>query len=163
MTRRRFRGTVAYLTDVDVTGLIRWVSGIPFDEWHQQRPLDDGLLRPAMMTDLAWHGFGDMARPVVEDVMRVLPDCETHQWMLSVVMPGHAIEKHRDSQSPDWFCRVHVPLTSNERSQFIVGGVQYYMAIGHAYMVNTEAEHEVQNNGSVPRIHFMFDVRNKNP
>lgn len=150
---------VAYLASVDVADLSTWVGGIAFADWHQQKPLGDGQLRPAMMTDPAWHGFGDAAAPVVSAVMALFPGCTAHQVMLSVVMPGHAIEPHRDEQPPDWVCRVHVPLTSNPESRFIVDGEAHRLEVGSAYAVNTRAKHAVTNDGATPRTHLMMDVR----
>lgn len=155
----RFAGTCEPFTPVDAAGLVSWIGGIPFEDWPQQHRLDDGQIRPAMATDLSWHGFGEIAAPVVASVMALLPSCEAHQQMVSVVMPGHDIPPHRDSQAPTWRCRVHVPLTSNDRSLFLVGGVAHSLKVGMAYRVNTEAEHAVVNDGNTPRIHFMFDVR----
>lgn len=154
----RFSGNMEAFASVDVAGLVSWICGIDFSEWNQQRKIDDQL-RPAMMTDHAWRGFKAMTDPVVATLMGSFPDyCEDTR-MLSVVMPGHSIEPHCDWQSPKWICRVHVPLTTNDKSKFIVGGIDHRMMVGNAYRVNTEIEHSVTNDGDTPRIHFMFDVR----
>lgn len=155
----RFVGSVEYLADVDIGKVAAWIAAIPFEDWHQQHRLADGQIRPAMMTDLGWHGFGAMVAPIVESLMGHFPGCTPDQRMLSVVMPGHSIEPHTDSQPPNWICRVHVPLTSNPESRFIVGGDAHHLEPGHAYKVNTLAVHSVENDGTMPRTHFMFDVR----
>jgi len=155
----RFSGSVEPLADIYVGALVEWITSIPFEDWHQQHRLADGQLRPAMMTDPAWHDFGAMVAPVVDALMGRFPGCKPDQPMLSVVMPGHAIEPHTDSQPSSWICRVHVPLTSNPESRFVVGGEAHQMEPGRAYKVNTEAVHSVENAGPTPRIHFMFDVR----
>lgn len=140
--------------------MAEWISAIPFEDWSQQHRLADGQIRPSMMTDLSWHGFGDACSPVVRAIrQKCFPNCDVYQRMLSVVMPGHVIEPHRDHQAPYWLCRVHVPLTTNEQSEFIVDGQSHRMDVGMAYRVNTLAEHSVVNAGAAPRIHFMFDVR----
>jgi hypothetical protein len=112
-----------------------------------------------MVNDLDWHGFGAVTDPMVAALMRYFPGCVADTRMLSVVMPGHAIEPHCDAQPTQWLCRVHVPLTSNPQSAFVVGGQAHHLAVGWAYRVNTEAEHSVRNDGDAPRIHFMFDVK----
>lgn len=157
----RFNGSVEPFARCNAADLALWISGISFEDWHQQARLSDGQIRPAMMTDLGWHGFGNRSQPIVAELMAHFPGCEAHQLMLSVVMPGHSIELHRDQQAPVWICRVHVPLTTNSRSMFIVDGMSRPMAVGTAYKVNTLAEHSVTNDGKCPRIHFMFDVRGK--
>lgn len=147
------------LATVDVAGLVAWITAIDFAEWPQQHRLADGLIRPMMVTDHGWHGFGAEIEPMVQQLLGHFPGCISDQEMLSVVMPGHEIEPHTDGQPPHWLCRVHVPLVSNERSEFIVGGVAHRLVPGTAYRVNTEAVHAVTNRGDTPRIHFMFDVR----
>lgn len=153
---RRFTGAVAWLASIDIADLSAWLLPIPFEDWPQQSLRE---LKPAMVNDPEWHGFGAQAAPTVATLMGHFPGCKATQPMLSVVMPGHAIEPHVDHQGPKWLCRVHVPLTTNPRSFFIVGGSHHLLAPGHAYRVNTEAEHAVTNGGISPRIHFMFDVQ----
>lgn len=154
----RFTGTCEKLADVNIDSLVAWVIAIPFEDWHQQARLADGLIRPMMMTDLDWHDFGLHTDAVVAKLMEHFPGCSAYQRMLSVVMPGHSIAPHRDEQRPSWLCRIHVPLTSNRHSKFIVEGDGHKLTPGSAYRVNTEAVHAVTNDGDTPRTHFMFDV-----
>lgn len=156
----RFAGTCEPLGQADVADLVSWITNIDFAEWPQQHKLPDGQLRPSMISDLEWHKFGLTTDKLVADLIRTyFTGSEPYQRMLSVVMPGHSIEPHKDCQASYWRCRVHVPLTSNDKSSFIVGGVAHQLVPGNVYQVNTEAEHSVVNNGSAPRIHFMFDVK----
>ena len=67
------------------------------------------------------------------------------------------------SRITHWNTRVHVPLLTNDEALFIVNGIPYNLKVGGAYKVNTLAEHAVKNNGPTPRIHLMFDIRNKEP
>ena len=132
-----------------------WIAAIPFSEWPQQRPIDSQL-RPMMVTDLEWHGFGEMAAPVIKELGF---EGQAYQLMLSVVMPGHSIDAHIDEQAPYWHTRIHVPLLSNDRALFISEGKPIVMTPGLAYRVNTRALHAIENGGTTPRVHFMFDVR----
>lgn len=154
----RFAGGCEQLAAVDVASLVAWITVIPFEDWPQQHRFADGKIRPAMVTDLAWHGFAIETDGIVAALMEHFPGCIAWQRMLSVVMPGHEIAPHRDGQSRSWLCRVHVPLTSNDKSAFIVNGKPHVLTPGFAYRVNTEAEHAVTNDGDTPRIHLMFDV-----
>ncbi len=155
----RFKGGCELLGPVDIAGLRDWIATIPFDEWPQQHRLEDGKIRPSMATDPEWHGFAREAGSVVDDVMGAhFEGLSAYQKMLSVVMPGHSIPPHRDEQSKSWLCRVHVPLTTNDRSKFIVAGKAHSLVPGLAYRVNTEAEHSVTNDGDTPRIHMMWDI-----
>lgn len=154
----RFAGTVEGFATVAVAELVAWITAIDFADWPQQHRLADGGIRPMMVSDHAWHGFGARTRPLIEELLAYFPGCVSSTELLSVVMPGHGIEPHTDSQPPHWRCRVHVPLTSNDRSEFWVGGRAWRLVPGEAYRVNTEAWHGVINDGPTPRIHLMFDV-----
>lgn len=141
---------------VDIASIVAWLEAIPFEAWPQQR-LDE--LRPAMVTDPEWHGFGEIASPVVASLITHFSGCAPYQQMLSAVMPGHRIEPHCDGQAAYYLGRVHVPLTSNDRAWFIVHGEPHHLAPGLAYRIDTRAEHAVVNDGETPRVHLMFDVR----
>jgi hypothetical protein len=154
---KRFTGGVERLMAVDARQMTDWILAIPFEAWPQQPPSPRGL-KPAM-THGDWLGFEAQWRPMVDVLMPHFPGCQAYQQMLSVVMPGDDIPPHRDQQPDNWITRVHVPLTSNDKSQFIVDGKPVRMEPGVAYLVNTLAEHAVVNDGPTPRIHFMFDVR----
>jgi len=152
MAVERFAGTVESLALVPVEPLVEWVSTI--DDWP--KPRRNGATH---VTDRKWHGFGEVMRSLVGGLLAKFPDCVDDLWILSHVSPGHRITPHRDEQSSSWRCRVHVPIISNAQSRFIVGDSDHQMVPGMAYRVNTEAVHSVTNEGSTPRVHFMFDVR----
>lgn len=118
---RRFTGACELLGAVDVAPMVEWITAIPFEAWPQQNK-PGAELKPAMVTDLAWNGFGAASDPIVAAAMEHFPDCRAYQRMLSVVMPGHAIAPHRDEQAAYWLCRVHAPLVSNAHSKFVVAG-----------------------------------------
>ena len=145
------------ICSVEVSELIDWITQIPFKEWPQQSKLEDGKIRPAMVTDLSWHDFGEK---VSDTIASVSPGRIAYSPMLSVVMPGHSIPAHKDQQPKEWLCRVHVPLTTNVDCWHIEDGQKFFhMEVGKAYLIDTRVEHEVRNDGYTPRIHFMFDVR----
>ena len=150
----RFTGTVEELCAVDVSSIIEWVTAIPFEEWPQQHPVN-GQLRPAMVKDLMWHGLASAVAPALDAVQ---VGGRVSNVLLTVVMPGQGIDEHVDYQPDHWLARIHVPLTTNEESQFIVGGEHHHMNVGSAYLVNTTVEHAVRNDGDTPRIHLMWDI-----
>lgn len=77
--------------------------------------------------------------------------------MLSVVMPGHYIEPHRDEQPPYWRTRIHVPIVTNEYAWIIIEGVPHRFGVGFAYEFDTRKLHSIVNNGTTPRVHLMWD------
>lgn len=155
----RYTGTVQFLAEFDAGPLVAWISAIPLADWPQQRPLDDGQLRPAMVSDPAWHGMEQQAAAFVRATLAHFGSgVHAAKLMVSVVMPGQDIAPHVDVQPPYWIARVHLPLVTNDESRFIVGGEAHHMEVGKAYLVNTEVEHSVENAGPSPRIHLMYDV-----
>jgi hypothetical protein len=151
-----WEGTCEKFADVDQHMLADWISAIPFSEWPQQNKVDEQL-RPAMISDLNWHGFGAVAYSVDSQLAPHLQQYKVSNRMLSVVMPGHDIRRHQDLLGPAWITRIHVPLVTNPAARFIIGDMEYTMKTGGAYKVDIAREHAVYNHGCVPRIHFMFD------
>lgn len=139
--------------------VIQWIHAIPFDLWPQQHRLADGLIRPAMVTDLEWESFGAVTADLVREAT---PPATAHlrerNRLLSVVMPGATIVPHTDDLGDDWITRIHVPLLSNPDAMFISGDVVHRMAVGFAYEINTRERHAVWNAGAMPRVHLMFDL-----
>lgn len=160
---RRFLGTVekfAVLDPAKVAAVVEWITAIPFEDWGQQKPPGVLPLKPAMMSNHTWHNFGAVLDPLVNDILgQHFPGCIAQQRMLSVVMPGDEIPRHRDDQCPEWVERVHIPLTTNALASFVCDDGAHFMEVGCAYRVNTEGFHAVYNRGDTPRVHFMFDVR----
>jgi len=153
----RFSGTVEPLLAVDVAALAAWASSIPLEVWPQQVREVPSELRPAMVNEPGWMGFGAACAPVAAQVLAHTGGrAAVH--MLSVVMPGAGIPAHADRQLAAWCFRVHIPLFTNPRAWFIVDGENHHLQVGMAYKVNTEAVHEIVNAGTTPRLHYMFDV-----
>jgi len=152
----RFTGTVEHLGAVDDRSLLRWIAAIPFEDWPQQAPID-GAIRPAMVNDRAWHGFGAQSEMLAQDLLTWTTGVELGR-LLSVVMPGHDIPEHVDKQAPNHWARIHLPLMSNASSVFCVGGVAHRLHEGQAYLGHLGAPHGVRNTGVTPRIHFMLDI-----
>lgn len=136
-----------------------WIDAIPLDEWPQQHRLHPDQLRPAMVNDEAWHGFGEVTDPLVAFIMRLFPGSHFERnRMLSVVMPRDSIYAHRDEQPLDWVTRVHVPLFTNPRATTKVDGEEVHMEFGSVHLLDTRRQHSVRNAGHTPRVHLMFDV-----
>lgn len=155
--------SVRYLCAVDASPVTAWLSSLPLSAWPQQHRVDEQL-RPAMVNDPDWYGFGARTLALVNALLEALPGTgpvEDYNRMLSCVMPGHAIPEHADAQEPAWLTRVHVPLVSNDRALFVSGGAELHLEVGAAYLVDTRVPHAIRNDGAMPRIHFMFDVRRR--
>jgi Aspartyl/Asparaginyl beta-hydroxylase len=73
------------------------------------------------------------------------------------------IKSHTDNAGgyADGFCRIHVPITTNEKVSFVVNGNQIPMKVGEAWYGNFSQPHSVKNEGELDRIHLVIDcIRN---
>lgn len=78
--------------------------------------------------------------------------------------PGGSIGIHRDVAA-EVGClafnqvRLHVPIITNDKVTFFVGGEQVKMQPGRLYYVNFSKLHSVKNAGDAPRYHLVMDLR----
>lgn len=114
--------------------------------------------------------FSDFRRtPYVEQLpyFRELMDrmqCLQGRMRILRLAPGAGIGIHRDVGA-EVGClafkqvRLHVPIITNERVTFFVGGEKIKMQVGHLYYVNFSKRHYVRNDGDEARIHLVMDVK----
>ena len=78
--------------------------------------------------------------------------------MLANICPGGEIGLHIDQNSAaDVPHKIHVPVQTDEFSEFIEEESSYYLRRGFAYEVNNKIAHGVKNNSVNDRIHLIFD------
>jgi len=77
------------------------------------------------------------------------------KWLVTIHTPGTKLITHQDA--PDKI-RVHIPIHTNADSNWIIGGKEYHMEVGWAYLVNTTIPHSVENKGTTDRIHLYGKV-----
>jgi len=87
------------------------------------------------------------------DLVKKLP--RSKKWLVTVHTPGTKLITHQDS--PDKI-RVHIPIFTNEQSNWIIDGEEFHMKPGKAYLVNTTLPHSVENAGTTNRIHLYGKV-----
>lgn len=166
----RFSGTIEKIGEgIDVKSMADWVSSIPLTDWPAARPPYVScepylLIRPAIVNDSNWHGFGDHARWFLDQIrgldFPLLRGKKFYDFKISTIVPEQFLGSHRDTMAPDgnrWAFRVHVPIITNPNSFFIMDKA-YYLDAGSAYVVNVEELHAVVNHGATPRVHFLFEA-----
>ena len=157
----RFRGTcefLAYPNPATLSAVIAWVQSFPLEAWPMQSCAGEPI-RPAMPSNLLWQGFGAATDEIISETLAYFPRAFDLQRMLGCIMPGHSIQSHKDYQCEQWLCRVHIPLQTCPGAVMIMDDGEHHMEVGKSYRINTEASHALRNDGDVPRIHLMFDVR----
>lgn len=126
--------------------VFRFVSS-PYD-WRAfyERPLWSEwskLLTPVLAQATAAYGYSNGEFPRV---------------MLARMAPGGVIQPHADANpAAKWPHKIHVPLQTNDKVTFFIGGKPYHLAEGEAVEVNNMTTHAVENRGSTDRIHLIFE------
>ncbi|MBV9346158.1 MAG: aspartyl/asparaginyl beta-hydroxylase domain-containing protein [Gammaproteobacteria bacterium] len=117
----------------------------------------------------AWD-FADFRRTVYVDRLpyfRELMDqiqCPQGRMRILRLAPGCVIGEHRDVGA-EVGClafgqvRLHVPIITNDRVTFFVGGERIRMQAGRLYYVNFSKRHYVRNDGAEARIHLVMDLK----
>jgi hypothetical protein len=114
--------------------------------------------------------FADFKRTIYVDRLpyfRELMDrllCPQGRMRILRLAPGCVIGEHRDVGA-EVGCvafrqvRLHVPIITNDRVTFFVGGEKIKMQAGHLYYVNFSKRHYVRNDGTEARIHLVMDLK----
>ena len=78
--------------------------------------------------------------------------------MAAKLKAGGKITPHKDSH-PSFHIghRIHVPITTNPRVRFMIGGRPHQFEVGKAYEINNQKMHSVANKGTEDHITFIFD------
>jgi hypothetical protein len=85
--------------------------------------------------------------------------CEKETVRLLRLGAGSVIHEHRDPGAAyaDGFFRVHIPITSNDRTRFLVDRLEVPMHPGECWYANFSLPHSVRNEGATDRVHLVID------
>ncbi len=85
--------------------------------------------------------------------------CDKETVRLLRLDAGSVIHEHRDPGAAyaDGFFRVHIPITSNSQTRFLVGGHELTMGPGECWYANFSLPHSVRNDGATNRVHLVLD------
>jgi Flp pilus assembly protein TadD len=101
----------------------------------------------------------DELRPVLDFIARYYRDNGfIVRVLLAKLRAGGSIASHRDSGYSLLNChRVHIPITTNDKTIFTVGGEDRLMRVGEFWEINNALAHAVVNRGDEDRIHLIID------
>jgi Aspartyl/Asparaginyl beta-hydroxylase len=87
--------------------------------------------------------------------------CPIHTARLLSLEPGSKILEHTDDflSGEDGLLRVHIPITTDERVDFFVGGERLMMNEGEAWCIDFSLPHHVTNGSDKDRSHLVIDCR----
>lgn len=83
---------------------------------------------------------------------------EFDAWTAVTHAPGTRLGMHQDEE--DWMT-VHIPIYTNEKATWSIGGDEFYMPLGNAYILNSTIPHDVCNYGDSDRVHLYFCILTK--
>ena len=86
-------------------------------------------------------------------------ECDTEAVRLLRLGPGSVIHEHRDPAASyaDGFFRLHIPITTNAATHFIVDGDELTMQPGECWYADFGLPHSVRNDGPAERVHLIID------
>ena len=75
--------------------------------------------------------------------------------------PGSKVREHRDADLglADGEIRIHVPILTNDRVEFIVANRRLMLRPGEAWYIDFSQAHRIDNEGDTDRIHLVIDGR----
>lgn len=78
--------------------------------------------------------------------------------LLTRLAPDSSIPEHRDgSFSLEHSHRIHLPIITNDRVRFSVGGEEIHLGEGEIWEINNMRQHAVKNDSDVARVHLILD------
>ena len=86
--------------------------------------------------------------------------CEVLAVRLMRLTPGSTIKTHADHDlsAEQGRARLHVPITTNPKVEFLVNGRPVVMKPGQAWYLRLSDPHSVANRGATERTHIVLDV-----
>lgn len=164
---------------VDITALKAAVLAIPESVWQQENASKpnrfEALDRTAHIVfrfvdnTRDWRNSHDRAlwaefAPLLEPVMQAATRAYGYQRgayprvMLARMPPGGVIMPHRDeNRAAFWPHKIHLPLQTNPKVQFVLESGTRNLVEGEAVEVNNLDGHAVRNDGDTDRIHLIFE------
>ena len=134
-----------YLPDANAYYTLCWNSDEPgpkpFEQGQakdQYKDDDNDLLNPRK----CFRGY-------VLDIVQNLP-CRSKKWLVTIHKPETKLITHQDATDK---IRLHIPIQTNDNSNWIIDNETFHMDVGWAYLVNTTLPHSVENKGQTDRIH----------
>jgi hypothetical protein len=90
--------------------------------------------------------------------------CPQGRVRLSRLAPGSVIRPHRDickeaASIAFEQVRLHLPVVTNDRVTFLVGGERLRLLPGRLYYVDFTKLHSVRNDGDEARVHLILDLK----
>ena len=166
----------------DMEELIYLVNGITEEEWgisdrghhyivhnktHSVTLLYDDISHTMPEENEIYPRFKDVLRPVLDHILNLYGDEDKGGMILRIVlarlMPKEQITLHKDNGFSLMNCnRIHVPIVTDDKVAFNVGGEIKNLKVGEIWEINNANYHGVDNDSDQARVHMIIDWTVKN-
>ncbi len=102
--------------------------------------------------------FAEIRDLIDRHIQPLFPDCDLMWAQLAELPPGGVITPHSDRHILARVHRLHVPLVTHEKVEFMIDGQVFYLKPDRLYDLNNVATHAVTNNSDVMRVHLLVDM-----
>lgn len=169
-----FDASYRMLGHVDVDPITEAITRATEEEWDAdnagQAPFTGPVQRDTKTIGLVfdWKGlqhpqrlpryadFQALLLPILVRIRRAVGGGWPARCLFVRLRAGGVIGAHADERFDDSH-RIHVPLVTNERAVFTVGGERKHMRKGEIWELNNARVHSVENLGDEGRIHLLFN------
>jgi len=107
----------------------------------------------------SWNIYGELIQPIIDHIIPFYEyeKGETMSIMLANLLSGKTIAKHIDGGNAHAVPhKIHVPLITGPKVEFLEEDDSYYLKRGFAYEVNNLILHGVINGEDFNRVHLIF-------
>jgi hypothetical protein len=103
----------------------------------------------------------NLSIPLIEEIERI-SKLRIVKLEINIMPAGTKIDTHVDK----WgvlsnCCRIHIPIQTSSDVIFYVNNTKYSIPEGQIFEFNNQIPHSVENNSNISRIHYVFDLVNK--
>lgn len=106
-----------------------------------------------------YYELQDGLKPVIDYIAKYYQDNGfVVRLLFAKLLAGGKVPKHTDAGYSLLNChRVHIPIITNDKVIFAVGGEERKMQVGELCEINNGTVHAVENRGDEDRIHLIID------
>ena len=121
--------------------------------------LNDDMSHTEPLKTRYYDAFADEVNPILDQLERHFGPQGTFIRALLARLNGHSeINPHVDKGYSLVNCnRIHIPIVTNEKVTFTVGGESRALAVGEVWEINNADVHAVTNTSELPRVHLIID------